>query len=98
MALLTQIDNPVLWQEMTHQQRSTPRWMRRSSVVGVVALALLLAFTTATLLSSEGYPTTQFLLYAIWILHIAAALRSLTAGANVISREHVGQTWDALAL
>ncbi len=98
MALLTQIHNPVLWQEITHQERSTPRWTQRTGVVGILALVFFLVYVTTALVNSPGYPTTLFLLYAIWILHIATALRALVAGANVISREHVGQTWDALAL
>src|SRR5262249_13768334 len=37
-------------------------------------------------------------LFVIWIVHIMTAVRAVVAGANAISREHVGQTWDALGL
>src|SRR5258707_3691225 len=90
MALLTQIHNPVLWQEITHQERSTPRWTQRTGVVGILALVFFLVYVTTALVNSPGYPTTLFLLYAIWILHIATALRALVAGANVISSRTCG--------
>lgn len=98
MSVLAHVDNPILWQEFTHQERGTPKWMRRGSVAGVLALALFLTFILVTFSNTPGYPTTLLMLYAIWILHIATALRAIIAGANAISREHVAQTWDTLAL
>jgi hypothetical protein len=98
MSLLAHADNPILWQEFIHQERSTPRWLQRGSIIGVVILALFLGFIVLTFSATPGYPTTLVMLYAIWILHTATALRAIIAGANVISREHVAQTWDALAL
>jgi hypothetical protein len=34
----------------------------------------------------------------VWIVHGFTALRALMAGVNVVSREHIGQTWDSLVL
>ncbi len=97
MAILTRVDNPILWQEVTHQERSVPRWMRRLGVTGVMLLASALLYTVMTL-SKIDAPTREVALIIIWIIHSATAVRAIIAGANTISREHVGQTWDALVL
>jgi hypothetical protein len=98
MALLSQLDNPVLWQEYTHQQRTAPRWMRWNTLLGVLAVAAILVFVPLSLNFNNGYPTMQYALFATWIVHAAVSLRAIVAGANAISREHVALTWDALML
>jgi len=98
MALLAQTDNPVLWQEITHQERSAPRWMRWNQALAVIALGLIAVVVWTTFEQTNGYPAMQIALYATWIVHAAVALRAIVAGANAISREHVGLTWDALML
>ncbi len=98
MAALARLDNPVLWQEFTHQERTAPRWMRRSSLLGIAAIVLILVGVPLTLQNDNAYPTMQLALFVTWLVHAAVALRAIVAGANAISREHVGQTWDALTL
>src|SRR5438128_2332293 len=97
MAILTRVDNPILWQEVTHQERSIPRWMQRIGVLGIILLASALLYTFTTL-SKIDAPTREVALIVIWIVHSATAVRAIVAGANTISREHVGLTWDALVL
>jgi hypothetical protein len=97
MAILTRVRNPILWQEFTHQQRSGPRWMRWGSVLGILLVGSAIFYVTTTL-SRLDAPTREFALIVIWIVHAATAVRAVVAGANTISREHVGQTWDALVL
>jgi ABC-type transport system involved in multi-copper enzyme maturation permease subunit len=98
MAILARLDNPVLWQEFTHQERTAPRWMRRSQLLGIGAIVLILVGVPLTLQNDNAYPTMQLALFVTWVVHAAVALRAIVAGANAISREHVGQTWDALTL
>ncbi len=97
MTALTRIDNPIAWQELTHQERTAPRFLRRWWVLGPFLLALMVAGVALTL-NQVDYPTRELGIYMIWLVHIATALRALIAGANVISREHVGLTWDSLVL
>src|SRR5688572_27134370 len=97
MAVLTRVGNPILWQEFTHQVRSGPRWMRWGSVFGILLAASAILYTLSTL-SKIDAPTRELALIIIWIIHSATAVRAIVAGANTISREHVGQTWDALVL
>jgi hypothetical protein len=97
MAVLTRVDNPVLWQEVTHQERSIPRWMRWIGGLGLILLASALVYAFSTL-SKIDAPTRELALIVIWIVHAATAVRAIVAGANTISREHVGLTWDALVL
>jgi hypothetical protein len=98
MALLAQTDNPVLWQEVTHQERSAPRWMRWNQVLALIALGIIAFAVWTTYEQTNGYPAMQIALYATWIVHATVAVRAIIAGANAISREHVGLTWDALML
>lgn len=98
MAILARLDNPVLWQEMTHQERSAPRWKRLGHWLGIAVLLIILIGVPLTLSNDNGYPTMQIALFATWFVHAVVALRAIIAGANAISREHVGQTWDALTL
>lgn len=99
MAILTQTDNPILWQEVTHQERSASRWMHWSQIGGITGVIVILLVIPWLLFSTDnGYPVTQYALYATWIVHTVVAVRAIVAGANAISREHVGQTWDALTL
>ncbi|MCC7450941.1 MAG: hypothetical protein IT324_26230 [Anaerolineae bacterium] len=97
MTALTRIDNPIAWQELIHQERTAPRFLRRWWVLGPFVLVLMVAGVAITLTQVE-YATRELGIYMIWIVHTATALRALIAGANVISREHVGQTWDSLVL
>ncbi|GEM_PF-790801 len=97
MAVLTRIDNPVLWQEFTHQERSGPRWMRRGYLLGILIVVSSIVYVIS-LLSRLDAPSRETALFIIWVIHAATAIRAIVAGANAISREHVGQTWDALVL
>jgi hypothetical protein len=98
MTALRQLDNPILWQEITHQERSAPRWMRWEQLAGILVALLTVIFLGSTLNSPEGYPTTLIMLYCVWLIHMMTAIRAIVAGSNAISREHVGATWDALML
>ncbi|MEP7289118.1 MAG: hypothetical protein ABI947_25475 [Chloroflexota bacterium] len=90
-------DNPIIWQEFNHQQRSMPHFMRRGWWFGLLILIGLIAFVAASLTRLDN-PSRELALYVIWIVHAATAVRAIVAGTNAISREHVGQTWDALVL
>jgi hypothetical protein len=90
--------NPILWQERTYKERRAPRWSRGGMIVGVAFVITLIVCAYALLINAPGYNTTRMALFTVWIVHFAAGVRALMVGANVISREHVGQTWDALVL
>lgn len=71
--------------------------MRRYWPLGVLVVGLMLAGVALTLRDITG-PTRELALITIWIVHALTAARCVAAGANAISREHVGQTWDTLIL
>ena len=89
--------NPIEWQEMKHQERSIPAYMRRYWWLAPLALALAVA-GVASMLRQVTAGTREAALYVIWIVHALAAARALAAGANAISREHVRLTWDTLVM
>jgi hypothetical protein len=95
--------NPVFWQEWTHQTRSG----LRATIIGQVAGPLLIVGLIALCASSVINPdlssfstrnSRDWLMLTVWVVHAIVAARCILAGANAISREHVGQTWDALVL
>ncbi len=97
MAVITRNANPIEWQETRYQQRMAQPFMRRywlPLVLGVVIIIAAIALT----LQSVNNRTRDYAIYTIWITHALVAARALAAGANAISREHVGKTWDALVL
>src|SRR4051812_47638251 len=98
MASLAQTDNPIFWQENVHQERTAPGFMRWGLGIGIITAALCVGLTWWIYDTTNGYPAMQMALYLTWILQAATAVRSIAAGSNAISREHVGQTWDALVL
>jgi hypothetical protein len=89
--------NPIEWQEMKHQERSIPAAMRRYWWLAPLMLALAVG-GVASMLRQVTAPTRETALYVIWIVHALAVARALAAGANAISREHVGLTWDTLVM
>jgi hypothetical protein len=90
--------NPIIWQEYTHQRRSSPPAFRRwGALFGPLLLISSIALVCLTLTDWQ-FPTRDLAIFAIWIAHMATAIRAIAAGGNAISREHVGQTWDALVL
>src|SRR5438270_12259185 len=97
MLPLTRIKNPIVWQELSHQQRTTTRQLSRLRPLAPILVCLMFACVALTLLNID-YPTRELGIFAIYILHVLTALRALDAGANAISREHASQTWDALIL
>jgi ABC-type transport system involved in multi-copper enzyme maturation permease subunit len=97
MALLTQVNNPVLWQENTHQDRGMKRWRKRWWWIGYLIVIMLIGFVASSL-QDLRYGTRETAMLVIWVIHATAAIFAIVAGANVISREHVGATWDALVL
>ncbi len=97
MAVLARVDNPILWQEYTHQERSGARWLRWGHSFGILGIGSAVVYVLFTL-SHIDAPTRELALYVIWMVHASTAIRATVAGANTISREHVGQTWDALVL
>ncbi len=98
MAVLTRTENPIRWQEITHQQRTAPRWTRNGHILLILLVAAIVIGVPLTLIDRIDGSTRELALYLIWIVHAVTAVRCITAGANAISREHVGQTWDALVL
>ncbi len=97
MAALTRLANPIVWQELNHQQRNTPRLVRRWWLVGPLIVVLMIVLVASTLTEID-YPTRELGIFMIWIVQVATICRALVAGANTISREHVGLTWDSLVL
>ncbi|MBL8153314.1 MAG: hypothetical protein JNM70_03945 [Anaerolineae bacterium] len=89
--------NPILWQECLYQARSIPALMRRYWPLGMLLIGLILGGVALTLRDIAS-PTRELALFTIWIVHALTAARCVAAGANAISREHVGQTWDTLIL
>lgn len=89
-------NNPIEWQETRQQQGSSAR-MRLGMLLG---LALLVVAVVSIVLTLDNFntPTQQLAIYLIWIIHAVTASRAISAGANAISREHVGKTWDSLVL
>ncbi|MEZ4670245.1 MAG: hypothetical protein R3E39_20250 [Anaerolineae bacterium] len=101
MAALTQanrrLTNPIVWQETQHLKRPFERRHHAYWAAGLFLLAAAVAVIALTL-DDFGTPTHQLGIYLIWIIHTVAAARAISAGANAISREHVGKTWDPLVL
>lgn len=94
----TRSKNPILWEELNHYRQSDGRsFPAHWRVLRYMVLLLLIGIIAATLLEVE-YPTRELGIYTIWVVQAATAVRAIIAGANAISREHVGQTWDALVL
>jgi ABC-type transport system involved in multi-copper enzyme maturation permease subunit len=92
------IHNPILWQEATHFRRTARAWRRWELPLGVLVVGVIVGMMWHYVNDGRGYPALQYAIPAIWIVHGIVALRALIAGVNVFSREHVGQTWDALVL
>ncbi len=91
------ITNPIEWQETQHQLRLIQAGARRYWFMMPTTLLLLVGVIALTLLDI-GAQTRNMAIYVIWIVHIITAARAISAGANAISREHVGKTWDALVM
>lgn len=91
------ITNPIEWHETLHQLRSLPMAARRYWFVMPITLTLVVAVIALTLVDMSAQ-TRNIAIYAIWIVHMITASRAISVGANAISREHVGKTWDALVL
>ncbi len=91
------ITNPIEWQETRHQLRLIPASAQRYRYMMPATLLLLMGVIALTLLDI-GAQTRNMAIYVIWIVHIITAARAISAGANAISREHVGKTWDALVM
>ncbi|MEP6988468.1 MAG: hypothetical protein ABI970_22890, partial [Chloroflexota bacterium] len=89
-------NNPIEWQE-THQQNGQSVRSRLGMWLGLGLLAISIGMIALTM-SDLSTPTQQLAVYVIWIVHAVTAARSISAGANAISREHVGKTWDSLVL
>lgn len=89
--------NPIEWQEIRFQQKNVSAFLRRYRWMLPVALIVL---TLMVILSLRDitFPTRNVGIYLIWIVHALVVARAIAAGANAISREHVGKTWDVLVL
>jgi hypothetical protein len=100
-AVLTQAQrrftNPIVWQETNHQRRPMSLRQRTYWVIGLFLLATGIGLIGLTL-GNVNTPTHQLGIYLIWVIHAVTAARAISAGANAISREHVGKTWDPLVL
>lgn len=101
MTILTQTrkqyTNPILWLETNHQRRPMVLRQRLLWGVGLFLLAGVIALIVLTL-GNVGTPTHQLGIYLIWVIHAVTVARAISAGANAISREHVGKTWEPLVL
>lgn len=92
------LKNPILWQEINHFTRTSRTWRRWELPLGLVMVGAALAVMYSYVARNVGYEALRYAVPAIWVIHGIVALRALIAGANVISREHIGQTWDSLVL
>ncbi len=92
--------NPVLWQELLYQTRNTPRVQRLELLIALLLAGGIVGGASVLLQNgrTSGGLASQFMLIALWSFSAVVMIRSIVAGANAISREHVGQTWDALVL
>jgi hypothetical protein len=79
MVALAGVKNPIRWQEITHQERNAPRWMRFGATLGPIFLLALLVYTPLTLPRIDS-GTREIGLVTIWILHAAVAVRCIVAG------------------
>ena len=91
------ISNPIEWQETQYQRRMIPTVTRRYGYMLSAMLVFVVALVILTLLDVSAQ-TRNVAIYVIWIVHVMTAARAISVGANAISREHVGKTWDALVL
>jgi hypothetical protein len=91
------ITNPIEWQETQHQLRLIPANARQYWFMMPMTMLVLVGAIALTLLDI-GAQTRNMAIYVIWIVHIITVARAISAGANAISREHVGKTWDALVM
>ena len=98
MSVLPAHANPIEWLENRYQRHSTPRALRRLSLfLGPATLLVVLTVIALTLLRVES-ATREFAIGTVWFAQAVVAIRCIAAGANVISREHMSQTWDTLVL
>jgi hypothetical protein len=103
---ISKISNPILYKEHTYLQRIGRRWRHWEFLIGIALTALALTFILSLLNSNVGYNLNRnsrntsvfFILLAVWTVHTTVIIRAILAGVSVISREHVGQTWDSLVL
>lgn len=91
------ISNPIEWQETQYQRRIMPTLARRYGYMVPAMLVFVVALVVLTLLDISAQ-TRNVAIYVIWIVHVTTAARAISVGANAVSREHVGKTWDALVL
>ncbi|MBX3083781.1 MAG: ABC transporter permease subunit [Anaerolineae bacterium] len=98
MAVLAKPRNPIHWQELNHFQRTAQSWQRYELPIGIASIAALLLVMWYFVQSNFNYRAMQYAIPAIWIFHALVAMRAIIAGVNVISREHVGLTWESLVL
>src|SRR5689334_142060 len=89
-------NNPIEWQETRQQSRQSAQ--TRLGVWFGLGLLVVSVGSIALTLGNIGTPTQQLAVYVIWVVHAITASRAISAGANAISREHVGKTWDSLVL
>jgi ABC-type transport system involved in multi-copper enzyme maturation permease subunit len=97
MVILSRFANPIEWQETNHQRHSIPLVIRRWWMLAPLSLVLVIALVALTL-QDVSSPTRDLAIYIIWIVHAITAARAIAAGANAVSREHTGKTWDSLVL
>jgi ABC-type transport system involved in multi-copper enzyme maturation permease subunit len=97
MVALIRFANPIEWQETNHQRYSIPLVMRRWWLLAPLSLALVVTVVALTLQDITS-PTRDLAIYIIWIVQAITAARAISAGANAVSREHTGKTWDSLVL
>jgi hypothetical protein len=88
--------NPIEWQE-TRQLVGQSVQMRLGMWFGLGLLVVTVGAIVLTL-GNLSTPTQQLAIYVIWIVHTVTAASAISAGANAVSREHVGKTWDSLVL
>ncbi len=90
--------NPILWEELNHYRNIHGRFFPVAWQVLRYLLVFVLVGAIAATLTKVDYPTRELGIYTLWVVQTVTVVRAIIAGANAISREHIGQTWDALVL
>ena len=98
MAAITKPRNPIHWQELNYFHRTAQGWQRYEFPIGLLIVGSMMAVMWYFVQSNFNYGAMQLAIPVIWVFHALVGLRAIIAGVNVISREHVGLTWDSLVL
>lgn len=87
--------NPIVRQELSYQRYTAAKPRFRWLAPLYLILMILVCYYA---LNDIRYATRELTAIMIWVVNAAVCVHAILCGANVFSREHVGQTWDSLVL